>query len=448
MYLHKRTFIRIISFFSVAVIALAVFGVYNYNQQNRIKNSLMSDYARSFTDLSAHLYNIETAFDKGRYAGTPYQAVRLASEVWRETGAAKSALEQMPVYDLNLQDVSAYLAKAGDYAYYLSAKLLREEELTDEEVENMNALADTASSLAAYIGGLQSEINDGNASLQQVLAVIDEHAGDQPADEGQGGDLTVSKEQVSGYPELIYDGPFSDHIEKMEPVFLQDKQLVGAEAAKKNIVNWLGVRAGEVELAYETASKIPAYVFNVGDRSVSVTKNGGYLLQITSSALSNDVRISNEDPVQYARDFLQKLGIEGMEESYYMLANGELTVNFAYTQDGVTMYPDLIKVSVSMRDGAVCGYEAFGYMMAHREDRDTRTAISMEEAEKSVSKRLTVTGRGVAVIPTDGKNEVLCYEFVTETPDGRHILVYVNANTGVEEMLQILIETEQGTLTA
>ncbi len=97
-----------------------------------------------------------------------------------------------------------------------------------------------------------------------------------------------------------------------------------------------------------------------------------------------------------------------------------------------------------MRDGAVCGDEAFGYMMAHREDRDTRTAISMEEAEKSVSKRLTVTGRGVAVIPTDGKNEVLCYEFVTETPDGRHILVYVNANTGVEEMLQILIETEQG----
>lgn len=131
-----------------------------------------------------------------------------------------------------------------------------------------------------------------------------------------------------------------------------------------------------------------------------------------------------------------------------MLANGELTVNFAYTQDGVTMYPDLIKVSVSMRDGAICGYEAFGYMMAHREDRATQTAISMEEAEKSVSKRLTVTDRGVAVIPTDGKNEVLCYEFVTETPDERHILVYVNAQTGVEEMLQILIETEQGTLTA
>ena len=55
MYLRKRTFIRIVSFFSIAVVALAVFGVYNYNQQNRIKNSLMSDYARSFTDLSSHL---------------------------------------------------------------------------------------------------------------------------------------------------------------------------------------------------------------------------------------------------------------------------------------------------------------------------------------------------------------------------------------------------------
>lgn len=70
---------------------------------------------------------------------------------------------------------------------------------------------------------------------------------------------------MSGYPELIYDGPFSDHIEKMEPVFLQDKQLVGADTAKKNVVDWFGVREGEVELAYETASKIPAYVFNVGD---------------------------------------------------------------------------------------------------------------------------------------------------------------------------------------
>lgn len=113
MYLHKRTFIRIISFFSVAVIALAVFGVYNYNQQNRIKNSLMSDYARSFTDLSAHLYNIETAFDKGRYAGHALPGRAARKRGLARDGAAKSALEQMPVYDLNLQDVSAYLAKAA-----------------------------------------------------------------------------------------------------------------------------------------------------------------------------------------------------------------------------------------------------------------------------------------------------------------------------------------------
>jgi hypothetical protein len=53
----------------------------------------------------------------------------------------------------------------------------------------------------------------------------------------------------------------------------------------------------------------------------------------------------------------------------------------------------------------------------------------------------------VAIIPTDGKNEVLCHEFVTETADGRHVLVYVNAKTGIEEMLQILIETDDGTLT-
>lgn len=447
MYLKKRTFIRILSFFSAAVVALAAFAAGCRIREDRLQAELRDDYTRSFMDLSAHLYEIETAFDKGRYAGTEYQTVRLAGEIWRETGAAKEALEQMPVYDLNLQEVSEYLAKAGDYAYYISAKLLRGESLSEEETSNMDALAEKASNLTAYIVGLQSQINSGGLTLDELLAADADGAGTD-ADGGAGENLTVSREQVSGYPELIYDGPFSDHIEKAEPVFLRGKKQVSAAEARRRAAEYFGVPEERVVPAYETAAKIPAYVFDIGDLSAAVTKSGGYLLQATSSALPGEAKIGREQALRAAADFLEKAGVKNMKASYDMIADGELTVNFAYEQDGVTMYPDLIKVSVSMADGSVCGYEAFGYMMAHREDRDTRTQISAEDAEKSVGKNLTVVGSGLAVIPTDGKNEVLCYEFVTETPDGRHVLVYVNAKTGIEEMLQILIETENGTLTA
>ena len=183
MYLHKRTFIRIISFFSVAVIALAVFGVYNYNQQNRIKNSLMSDYARSFTDLSAHLYNIETAFDR---AGTP---ARLPGRAARKRGLARDGRgQERPGTDARLRPEPAgrlRISRQGGRLRLLPlGKTPARRGADGRGGREYERVADTASSLAAYIGGLQSEIND-ETQPAAGLAVIDEHAGDQPADEGR-----------------------------------------------------------------------------------------------------------------------------------------------------------------------------------------------------------------------------------------------------------------------
>ena len=53
----------------------------------------------------------------------------------------------------------------------------------------------------------------------------------------------------------------------------------------------------------------------------------------------------------------------------------------------------------------------------------------------------------LAVIPTSGQNEVFCHEFKMKTGDGQHYIVYVNAETGYEENILILIEDENGTLT-
>ena len=43
----------------------------------------------------------------------------------------------------------------------------------------------------------------------------------------------------------------------------------------------------------------------------------------------------------------------GKKESYYSVADHICTVNFAAQQNGVTCYPDLIKVSVAMDNGSI-----------------------------------------------------------------------------------------------
>ena len=60
---------------------------------------------------------------------------------------------------------------------------------------------------------------------------------------------------------------------------------------------------------------------------------------------------------------------------------------------------------------------------------------------------LTILSSGLAVIPTEGKYELLCHEFICQTADGMHAIVYINAQTGVEENILLLLEDENGTLT-
>lgn len=67
-----------------------------------------------------------------------------------------------------------------------------------------------------------------------------------------------------------------------------------------------------------------------------------------------------------------------------------------------------------------------------------------------MSPSLTVLSERLALIPTSGQNEVLTYEFQTragEGDDAQKILVYVNASTGAEEQILLLLETPEGTMT-
>lgn len=56
-----------------------------------------------------------------------------------------------------------------------------------------------------------------------------------------------------------------------------------------------------------------------------------------------------------------------MKESYYAVYNNVCTINFAYENGGITYYPDLIKVGISLSDGSIYSLEARGYLTNHTE---------------------------------------------------------------------------------
>ena len=122
-------------------------------------------------------------------------------------------------------------------------------------------------------------------------------------------------------------------------------------------------------------------------------------------------------------------------------------MNFAYTDDNATCYGDLIKVSFSLDKGAVVAADCTGYLMNHRQRTIPADIISAEKAMEAVSDVLTVKDVKKAFIPMQNGNEVFTYEFFCTDKNGNDVLVYINAVTGLEADIKLLLYSDGGTLT-
>ena len=135
-----------------------------------------------------------------------------------------------------------------------------------------------------------------------------------------------------------------------------------------------------------------------------------------------------------------------MKATYYLKQDGIVTINYAYVQENVTVYSDLIKVKVALDNGEVLGIETTGYLNNHTTRDISNVKISKEEAKKTINKNLIIESESMAIIPTEWKTEILCYEFKGKVDD-REFLVYINAENGREEDILIIQDTPNGTLT-
>ena len=72
-------------------------------------------------------------------------------------------------------------------------------------------------------------------------------------------------------------------------------------------------------------------------------------------------------------------------------------------------------------------------------------AKTIEKARENLNDDLEIISSGLAVIPTEWKTEILCYEFKGKVED-KEFLVYINAENGREEDILIITNTPNGIL--
>lgn len=443
--------------YSVVIIMLAVvasWGIYQYKRASDLRQELDNQYNRAFYEMVGYVQNVELLLMKSMVSSTPQMAAETLQEAWHQANLAQTNLGQLPITQDVLANTSKFLSQVGDFSYALDRQSISGKGIDDKQFSTLENLHQYAVSLLEGLNNLQASLADGRLRWNE-LANKGTPLFQKESQKLAGQLFTEIDKTFQEFPTLIYDGPFSDHMTSLKPKGLTGND-VSMEQARDKLIKFFGEdKVASVEHVGDIqADTLPAYNFKISfkDRpddefaTADVTKKGGHVIWMLYSRDTGQETLDIDKAKEAAKKFLDSRGYKNMKDTYYLKEDSMATVNFAYEQDGVVVYPDLIKVKVALDTGEVVGFEAKGYIMNHTSRDIPSPEITEEQARAKVMARSEINSAGLAIIPTKFGTELFCYELKGRLND-RDFIVYINAVTGKEEQVIMIINTPNGVLT-
>lgn len=441
-------------------------GIWEANARRQTQTQLLARYQQQFFDALGHVENIEVLLSKAVVSAAPAETVRYLSELWQHAFAAQANLNALPIQPGGAMRTSRFLTQLGDYSFVLGQSLARGEALGDDDVQTLQQLQQQVALLGLELEQAVERFTAGKtpwadtpprmrpANVAADLSQLPQAEPPQAED-----DFLRIERQLSEFPTLVYDGPFSDHVQNREPRGLGEGTVSADEAnniarnfvSPENSVNLEAENTGETGEAAVIGAWGVAVRQQTGSPNntwyLDVSKRGGHVLWMLSPRDINTPTLSLPDAVERARAFLRDRGFESFEVTYPVVEGGRAIIPFVLVEDDVLIYPDQMKVSVALDNGEIVGYEAIQYYTAHHTRTLPEPEVSEDEAAKALHADLHVEEVRLALIPRENGDEVLTYEFRARS-HGNLYHVYVNALTGRQEQILRILETDQQGLLA
>ena len=145
----------------ILFIALIALSVYIYNKEKEYKMASENIYNAAFYELVNCVDEIETYLAKAMITSTAEHETKTLSHVWNKANLGTVYLAQIPLKTEGLSNTEKFLNQVSDYSYSLSMKTAGGENLSEEELKNVEDFHNYAIELRNTIYQLESEINEG-----------------------------------------------------------------------------------------------------------------------------------------------------------------------------------------------------------------------------------------------------------------------------------------------
>ena len=437
----------------VVLLATTIFGAYQYNMAMRLRQQLNNAYNKAFYELVGYIKNVEVMLMKARMTSSPELTAATLSDVWRESFCAASNLGQLPLSVGVLSNTEKFLTQVADLSKSMVKQNTNGNSIDEEQMKTLANLHSFSVNLEKGLLEMQQDLSNGNLKWENVAG--EEQKEMKEISEDMPKTFTGINDQFEEMPTLIYDGPYSEHMQNRKALGLSGNKVTENQAIEKlNKFMGDGTVRNITKLADNNNGIINTYNFKAelaGKQKESVIEAdvsviGGNVVWYLYNRETGDKTIDINKAMEISAKFLKERNYSNMKQSYYMQNDGIATINYAYTENNITYYPDLVKVKVALDNGEIVGFEANGYLMNHTKRNFGTPKLTEAQAREKVVRGENIKSSGLAVIPTNYGTEILCYEFTGKVED-KDFLVYINANTGAEEEVLIIINSDEGILT-
>lgn len=425
--------------------AALVYGAWQSREAHQLARQLESGYTRRLMESQEHLQAIGIKLSKSPLAGDVRLQVQLLAEVSRQADGVVSGLSALPLSHAAMSDTIRFCNQLSEYALLQALRVASGQPLEEETVSRLQALREQCALLTGQLAvAQQSMLAEGmRLAAEGNVFYAPAQADSRPLE------MVGDKDHGMDYPTMVYDGAFSDATHYGQPKALGEGEIAPEEALTiaRDFVGADRVRAAAH--AGEAAGLLAGYrvTLTLQDGTVlnaEVTRQGGKMLWLMPEHASFAQRLPVEECTARGAEFLQSRGFGETEANHVRVYDGLCVVNFVPVQDGVLLYPDLVKLQLRMDTGEVVGLESNNYLMNHTRREGLEPVYSRMQVLRQVSPLLMEPTARLCLIPYLG-GERLCYE-VSGTYGEEAYRIYVDAATGEELEILMMVQDPEGSL--
>ncbi|MGY4690132.1 germination protein YpeB [Salibacterium sp. K-3] len=438
----------IIGVLALALIGTGFWGAGQAGQKEELLIQNENNYQRAFHDLTFHMDQLQDEVGTTLAMNSKKQLSGTLADVWRITAMARSELGQLPIGMMALHDTEELLNKIGDFSYETTVRDLGQEPLSNKEFDRLQKFYEQSGEIKNELRKLQASSIKNQLKWTEAESAMAENG--EPMDNSIANGFQTIDNKAKGFRESDFgpNDPVNPEMDKQIAENVKGDPVNKEQAVKKakqflDIPDSMNVEISELGkgTAFEGYTMTMQEPEGEDAIYVDMTKKGGHPLWFLQARPVDEQEISLNKASEKAKQFLKRNGFQDMEMIEGKQYDTIGAFQFAPVKEGVTIYPEAVYMETALDDGEIVGYKGAEYLINKKERSSLSPALTAEEAEEKLNPRVEVMEQRKAVIETENKKEVLCYEFFGTINDDTY-KIYINAENGEEEKVEKMKHAE------